>query len=85
MLSIPHVLHKLRELGIQSLMVEGGATVIRSFLEAASTSPHTQPGSSRAFVDALIITVAPIIVGDRGVAYSLKQVCKRSLSQKIQH
>ena len=40
----------LRKRGIQSLMVEGGATVITAFLEAG-------------LVDAVIMTIAPTIVG----------------------
>ena len=62
LLSIPAVLRSLRDQGIQSLMVEGGARVIREFLSTASV------------VDTMIITVAPQLVGDRGTAYSLSEV-----------
>jgi len=52
-------------------MVEGGATVIRSFLATVSDASHTQPNT---IVDMLIVTVAPTMVGDRGVAYLVDQV-----------
>ena len=59
---IPTIVHHLRQLGIQSLMVEGGAQIIRSFLRAHSTHP---------IVDNLIITVAPTFIGKDGVGYEL--------------
>jgi len=49
------VLRTLHDQGITSLMVEGGQRVISSFL---STGPT--------LVDILIITVAPILVGQAG-------------------
>ncbi|KAF9486563.1 bacterial bifunctional deaminase-reductase [Pholiota conissans] len=51
------LLQTLRELGVKSLMVEGGARIIGSFL------------AERDVVDALIITVAPVLVGEAGVGY----------------
>jgi GTP cyclohydrolase II len=52
---LPAMLERLRELGIKSLMVEGGARVITSFL-------------SEQLVDHLILTVAPVFIGGvRGV------------------
>ena len=57
-LSLPVILKSLNDLGIRSLMVEGGARIIGSFL----VSPEK-------IVDALIITVAPILVGSDGVGY----------------
>jgi len=56
-LPLPAVLRTLREKGIRSVMVEGGARVIQSFL------------SSGHLLDALIVTTAPVFVGD-GVGYS---------------
>ena len=48
-------------------MVEGGARVIRSFLSAAQRSGnHTQKDKA---VDALVVTVAPTLVGSAGVGY----------------
>lgn len=41
-------------------MVEGGARVIDSFLQASLSTP---------LIDTLIVTVAPILVGADGVAY----------------
>ncbi|KAF5312764.1 hypothetical protein D9619_002576 [Psilocybe cf. subviscida] len=55
-LQVEAVLQILRDLGIKSLMVEGGARVITSFL-------------SEDVVDTLIITVAPVMVGDTGIGY----------------
>jgi len=49
-ISLPALLGCLAELGIGSLMVEGGARVIASFL-------------SQGLVDHLVLTVAPVIVG----------------------
>lgn len=66
-ISIPLLLGKLRELGIRSLMVEGGARVIQSFL-AESQSAGAADISSQV-VDTIIVTVAPTIVGDEGVGY----------------
>jgi 3,4-dihydroxy 2-butanone 4-phosphate synthase/GTP cyclohydrolase II len=53
---LPTLLQKLPQLGIRSLMVEGGAEVITSFLAAQ-------------LVDRLIVTIAPLLIGGlRGVA-----------------
>ena len=46
-------------------MVEGGARVIGSFLSAAQRS---DPDGGKV-VDALVVTVAPTLVGDAGVGY----------------
>jgi 3,4-dihydroxy 2-butanone 4-phosphate synthase/GTP cyclohydrolase II len=52
---LPLMLERLRELGIKSLMVEGGARIITSFL-------------SERLVNHMILTVAPVFVGGmRGV------------------
>ncbi|KAG2084846.1 dihydrofolate reductase-like domain-containing protein [Suillus cothurnatus] len=52
--------------GIKTLMVEGGATIIGSFLaEAARSKPNT-------IIDTLIITIAPTLIGDDGVGYDKK-------------
>jgi 2,5-diamino-6-(ribosylamino)-4(3H)-pyrimidinone 5'-phosphate reductase len=69
-LPIPAVLSALHELGIQSLMVEGGAQVIASFFAASSA------------VDTVIVTVAPTFVGANGVGYGvpLGVVCFFSFS-----
>jgi GTP cyclohydrolase II len=47
---LPALLTHLAELGIKSLMVEGGASVITAFL-------------SQGLVDLLILTIAPVLVG----------------------
>ena len=60
-LQVGDVLQTLRDLGIKSLMVEGGARIITSFL-------------SEDVVDTLIITVAPVMVGDAGVGYQYPTV-----------
>jgi GTP cyclohydrolase II len=54
LLSLPSVLAALRQQGLRSVMVEGGSTVIRSFLEAR-------------LVDWVVLTVAPVFVGGRAV------------------
>lgn len=52
---LPPMLQRLHELGIKSLMVEGGARIITSFL-------------SERLVDHMILTIAPVFVGGmRGV------------------
>ncbi|KAF9245876.1 dihydrofolate reductase-like domain-containing protein [Melanogaster broomeanus] len=68
LLSIPHLLRKLYERDVHSVMVEGGATVIGAFLNQASQpcNPATSP-----VVDTLIVTVAPTLVGDGGVGYKV--------------
>ncbi|TEB38846.1 bacterial bifunctional deaminase-reductase [Coprinellus micaceus] len=55
---IPAVVDRLHQMGIHSLMVEGGAQIIRSFIR----SP---------IVDNLIITVSPSLIGEHGVGYGL--------------
>ena len=62
------LLEVLGGLGVRSLMVEGGARVIRSFLHAARGSGGRGGEDERA-VDALVVTVAPTVVGDAGVGY----------------
>ncbi|KAJ3573548.1 hypothetical protein NP233_g2352 [Leucocoprinus birnbaumii] len=42
-------------------MVEGGARIINSFLQASLSTP---------LIDALIVTVAPTLVGADGVSYT---------------
>ncbi|KIJ66193.1 hypothetical protein HYDPIDRAFT_174362 [Hydnomerulius pinastri MD-312] len=68
LLSVPDLLRKLREEGIRSVMVEGGATVIRAFLSQAS-KPHNL--ETPPVVDTLIVTVAPKLVGDDGIGYKV--------------
>jgi riboflavin biosynthesis pyrimidine reductase len=51
--------------GIRSLMVEGGAQVIDSFLARPS------------LVHRVIITIAPIFVGQAGVGYGIASVVRR--------
>ncbi|KAJ7492361.1 dihydrofolate reductase-like domain-containing protein [Mycena latifolia] len=51
----------LRAEGIQSLMVEGGARVIATFLGAAEC------------IDTLLITTAPLLVGGAGVGYAVPE------------
>lgn len=46
-------------------MVEGGATVINSFLKCAYQS------SGEPIINTLIITTAPTLVGDEGVGYKV--------------
>lgn len=66
-ISIQALLKTLRTREILSVMVEGGARVIQSFL-AESTKADASAASTRA-VDSVIVTVAPILVGDDGVGY----------------
>ncbi|KXN88821.1 2,5-diamino-6-ribosylamino-4(3H)-pyrimidinone 5'-phosphate reductase [Leucoagaricus sp. SymC.cos] len=60
-LPVSAVLQKLSSLGIKSLMVEGGAKIINSFIQANLGTP---------LIDALIVTVAPILVGAHGLSYA---------------
>lgn len=63
---IPNLLKVLYNLGIKTLMVEGGATIIGSFLaEPARTQPN-------AIIDTLIVTIAPTLVGNDGIGYGEK-------------
>ena len=60
---IPDLLKVLYNSGIRTLMVEGGATIIDTFLaESARAEPNP-------IIDTLIITIAPTLVGDEGVGY----------------
>lgn len=59
-LDLPSVLQALRDRGIKSLMVEGGARIIQSFL---TCEPN--------IIDSLIVTVAPITVGE-GVTHGIQ-------------
>jgi 2,5-diamino-6-(ribosylamino)-4(3H)-pyrimidinone 5'-phosphate reductase len=58
-LSVKSILTTLHNQGIKSLMVEGGAQIISSFL-----AEHDA-------VDKLIVTVAPLWVGEAGVGLSI--------------
>lgn len=79
-ISIPELLQKLRSLDIRSVMVEGGASVIGSFL---AERPLGGEGISDSIVDTVIVTVAPTFVGDDGVGYGVGlggtevRVCKQ--------
>ena len=48
----------LRKLGLRSVMIEGGSRVLSSFMR----SPPRSDGSP--VVDSVIITVAPMFIGD---------------------
>ncbi|KAG2154557.1 dihydrofolate reductase [Suillus clintonianus] len=66
LIMIPDLLKVLYNLGIRTLMVEGGATIIGSFLaESARTKPN-------AIINTLIVTIAPVLIGDDGVGYGEK-------------
>ncbi|KAI0692946.1 dihydrofolate reductase-like domain-containing protein [Cytidiella melzeri] len=65
-ISLSELLEALKTLGIRSLMVEGGARVIQSFLKETQSCAG---GTAIPVVDTVIITVAPIIVGAGGVGY----------------
>ncbi|POY73902.1 hypothetical protein BMF94_3073 [Rhodotorula taiwanensis] len=57
-----------RALG-RSLMVEGGASVLSSFLSATVPAPSATPTDERVpLVDLVIVTVAPTLIGREGVA-----------------
>jgi 2,5-diamino-6-(ribosylamino)-4(3H)-pyrimidinone 5'-phosphate reductase len=62
-LSLPAVLGELHNLGIKSLMVEGGRSVIWSFLSERDSG-------GRPLIDSLVVTVAPILVGVNGFELS---------------
>ncbi|OJA10317.1 hypothetical protein AZE42_05183 [Rhizopogon vesiculosus] len=84
---IPDLLESLYNYGIKTLMVEGGAAVVGSFLaESARAKPNT-------IIDTLIITIAPTLVGDEGVGYgkglsteqtpSLKHIQTKIMGQDV--
>lgn len=54
---------------VHSLMVEGGALIIGSFLTEASSSLRIN--TSKCIVDTVIVTVAPTFVGDDGIGYGI--------------
>lgn len=66
-LSIKRILLELQDMGVKSLMVEGGATVISSFIASG-------------LVDRLVVTVCPTLVGDEGVPYNVGKVCQYASS-----
>eukprot|EP00814_Leptocylindrus_danicus_P014852 CAMPEP_0116022298 /NCGR_PEP_ID=MMETSP0321-20121206/10904_1 /TAXON_ID=163516 /ORGANISM="Leptocylindrus danicus var. danicus, Strain B650" /LENGTH=177 /DNA_ID=CAMNT_0003493343 /DNA_START=121 /DNA_END=654 /DNA_ORIENTATION=- len=53
-LDLSHVLERLRDEGIQSVMVEGGASTLSSFARAD-------------LVDAFVVTIAPKLIGLNGL------------------
>lgn len=61
------MLRTLRSLGIQNLMVEGGAQIIESFARSG-------------LVDRLVITVAPVVVGPGGIGYTIDPTSLARLS-----
>ena len=60
-IDLPALVDKLGEMGVTSLMVEGGAQVITSFI-------------SSQLVDQVIVTVAPVLVGGLRVLDSFLQL-----------
>ncbi|KAG7099694.1 hypothetical protein E1B28_001516 [Marasmius oreades] len=68
-LNVSACLSLLRERGIRSLMVEGGARVIKSFF-AEEYSPSL-PSNSKGIIDTIIVTVSPAFVGDAGGGYNV--------------
>ncbi|CCM03796.1 uncharacterized protein FIBRA_05944 [Fibroporia radiculosa] len=67
LVSIPSLLETLRSLGVRSLMVEGGARVIQTFLAASERSSELRTFPN--CVNMVIVTVAPTLVGNEGVGY----------------
>ncbi|KAK1234857.1 2,5-diamino-6-(ribosylamino)-4(3H)-pyrimidinone 5'-phosphate reductase [Marasmius sp. AFHP31] len=65
-LDISACLHVLHGQGIRSLMVEGGARVIKSFFGEEFSS-----SSGQGIIDTIIVTVAPTFVGHNGVGYGI--------------
>ncbi|KAK9375757.1 dihydrofolate reductase-like domain-containing protein [Lipomyces chichibuensis] len=61
------ILKSLKELGIRSLMVEGGARVINDLL---CTAVDDINGNKVSLVDVVIITIAPVYLGKNGVEVS---------------
>lgn len=58
LLSVPALLEVLCGMEIRSLMVEGGAKIISSFLQSG-------------LVNSAVITVAPKLIGSDGVGYDV--------------
>jgi len=67
-ISVNAILRSLRQRGVQTLMVEGGARIIASFFQERSTA------TGKPIVDTIIVTVAPILVGDNGVGYGVEDL-----------
>ncbi|OCH96200.1 hypothetical protein OBBRIDRAFT_787658 [Obba rivulosa] len=83
---IPTLLSKLRKRRIRSVMVEGGAQIIQSFLAAAAPPPPEaedfKAGEDteelpRSAVDMIVVTVAPTFVGKEGVGYGNDLVAEK--------
>jgi 2,5-diamino-6-(ribosylamino)-4(3H)-pyrimidinone 5'-phosphate reductase len=72
-LSMENVLHELRDRGIRSVMVEGGAHVIASFL--GTTYPDVKTRILMPIVDMVIITIGPMFAGCQATSYDLSKVC----------
>lgn len=63
----PHILDALgSQVGVQRLMVEGGAKVIETLLTAADSDGNGRPGD---LIDSLIITVSPNFAGSDATGY----------------
>jgi dihydrofolate reductase len=54
----------LKTLGIRSMMVEGGAEIIRQFLQSELHQDSRQGQGGRPLADLLVVTVAPVLVPD---------------------
>lgn len=67
LLSVSASLQKLHELNINSIMVEGGATVIGTFLTTAQSTDTS-------VIDTIIVTIAPTFVGGGGTTYGIEEV-----------
>lgn len=88
LISIDALLTALRAMGIRSLMVEGGAQVIQSFLAAAPGCTRGLPAASSQavssnLVDMIIVTVAPTFVGGDGIGYGSSLLAETLALQHI--
>ena len=58
------ILQKLYQLGLKSIMIEGGAKIINDLL---SINNSTDDDDDQKLIDSVIITIAPVFLGCNGV------------------
>jgi len=84
-LDLPNVLHQLnKQFEIDSVMVEGGAGVLSSFINECINSSDDKKSSSKKLVDCICSTISPSFIGMRGLpVFSKVNVENVSMTQKV--
>lgn len=61
------ILQKLYQLGLKSIMIEGGAKIINDLLSINNSTDDDDDDDDQKLIDSVIITIAPVFLGCNGV------------------